>query len=58
VDTSKASSNADDGWKIAQPDYVWSFPRDHWATGSKKWVRSLILRFDVEWCKNTVWRDR
>ena len=31
MDTSKADSNADSGWKIAQPDYDWSFPRDHWA---------------------------
>jgi predicted secreted hydrolase len=31
MDTSKAGSNADRGWSIAQPDYVWSFPRDHWA---------------------------
>src|SRR5574341_1254023 len=28
---SQADSNADSGWKIAQPDYIWSFPRDHWA---------------------------
>lgn len=28
---SQADRNADSGWKIAQPDYAWAFPRDHWA---------------------------
>ena len=23
-------------WRIAQPDYAWSFPRDHWARSNYK----------------------
>jgi predicted secreted hydrolase len=26
-----AGTNTDSGWKTAEPDYTWSFPRDHWA---------------------------
>ena len=39
VDTSKIGSNVDSGWKIAKPDYLWSFPRDHWAHRG----------YDMEW---------
>jgi len=31
LDISQASSIARHKWKIARPDYAWSFPRDHWA---------------------------
>lgn len=31
LDISKASSVGGRSWKIARPDYAWSFPRDHWA---------------------------
>jgi len=31
LDISKASSVTGRSWKIARPDYPWSFPCDHWA---------------------------
>jgi predicted secreted hydrolase len=31
MNTSKRVSNVASGWKIAHPDYVWAFPRDHWT---------------------------